>query len=253
MPAIARSSASPGPAPSRPAPRRPPQRPRPAARVRTPRGKAAAAAPAAAPRALDDLDLPDELPGPRRPIGAAERAAFETAALPYQRELLGAALRLTRSRSDAEDLVQETLLRALAAWPSFIPGSNCRAWLHRILTNSFISGYRRRRRHNRFASETGEDATRALYGASLERAADPKALVGAHALGDEVVAALAELADDYRTVVELADLQGIRYREIADRLGVPIGTVMSRLFRARRQLEARLAPYAADHGITRAA
>jgi RNA polymerase sigma-70 factor (ECF subfamily) len=173
--------------------------------------------------------------------------------MPYRRELLAAALRLTRSRPDAEDLLQDTLLRALAAWPSFIPGSNCRAWLHRILTNCFISGYRRRRRLERFTAETGDDAARAFYGAAVDRARDPRALIAADGLGDEVILALAELQPEYRVVVELADLRGQSYREIAGQLGVPIGTVMSRLFRARRQLEARLAPYAADRGIARAA
>lgn len=226
------------------------RRPARPARSLTRRAPAVVAEAPAEARDDDDVDEPTQ---PRRAVTAAERAAFEAAALPYTRELIGSALRLTRGRADAEDLVQETMLRALAAWPSFIPGSNCRAWLHRILTNTFISGYRRRRRHNRFATETGDDAVHALYGAEVERAADPRALVGAAALGDEVVAALAELTADYRAVVELADLEGVRYREIADRLGVPIGTVMSRLFRARRQLEARLGAYAADAGITRAA
>jgi RNA polymerase sigma-70 factor (ECF subfamily) len=206
---------------------------------------------ASAPDLADDHD--DDAPTPpRRPLGAADRRAFEAAALPHRRQLLAAALRLTRRRADAEDLVQETFGRAAAAWPSFVPGSNCRAWLHRILVNTFVSGYRRRRRHDRFAGETGDDAARALYGPRLERARDPRAEIGARALGDEVVAALAELAAEHRAVVELADLEGLRYREIARRLGVPVGTVMSRLFRARRLLEARLAPYAAQQGIARA-
>jgi RNA polymerase sigma-70 factor (ECF subfamily) len=198
---------------------------------------------------------------PRRPRPPAAHAAppaqhdaagFEATVLPLRRDLFGAALRLTRRRADAEDLVQDTLMRGLAAWSSFIPGSNCRAWLHRILTNAFISGFRRRRRHARFTSEAPDDALRALHESALDRA-DPTAQVGTHALGDEVAAALDELAPDYRTVVELADLEGMRYRDIADRLGVPIGTVMSRLFRARRLLEARLAAYAAERGIVRSA
>jgi RNA polymerase sigma-70 factor (ECF subfamily) len=166
---------------------------------------------------------------------------------------MAAALRLARSRPDAEDLVQDTMTRALAAWPRFEPGSNCRAWLFRILTNTFISGYRRKRRHNRFAHETGDDATAALYGTDFQLAADPREAL-TDGLGDEALEALAELADDYREVVIRADLRGARYRDIARELGVPIGTVMSRLFRARRQLEDRLRDYAAtDYSIRRAA
>src|SRR4029079_15679095 len=123
----------------------------------------------------------------------------------------------------------------------------------RILTNGFISGYRRRRRHNRFAHETGDDAVTALYGDDQERSSHPEAEL-TDGLGDETLNALAQLGEDYLKVVILADLNGPRYRDIADLLGVPIGTVMSRLFRARRQLEERLRDYAAaDYGIRRAA
>jgi len=187
---------------------------------------------------------------------APARAAagdFTASVLPYQGELLAAALRYTRNRADAEDLVQDTLARALAAWSRFEPGSNCRAWLHRILTNGFISGYRRRRRHNRFTHETGDDAIAALYGEDVERAGNPEAEL-TDGLGDETLSALAELGEDYLKVVILADLRGARYRDIADQLDLPIGTVMSRLFRARRQLEERLRDFAAaDYGIRRAA
>ncbi|HWM88136.1 MAG TPA: sigma-70 family RNA polymerase sigma factor [Kofleriaceae bacterium] len=174
--------------------------------------------------------------------------------MPHKEELLAAALRYTRNRADAEDLVQDTMTRALGAWSRFEPGSNCRAWLFRILTNGFISGYRRRRRHNRFAHETGDDAVAAFYGEDFDRVGNPEEQLMAGGLGDEVESALAELGEDYLKVVLLADLRGARYRDIATELGVPIGTVMSRLFRARRQLEERLREYAAtDYGIVRAA
>jgi RNA polymerase sigma-70 factor (ECF subfamily) len=174
--------------------------------------------------------------------------------LPHRDVLLAAALRMTRQRNDAEDLVQETLLRAYMAWQSFAPGTNCRAWLLRILTNAFINGYRRRRRHNRFTNDCPDDAVAAFYGDAPEEAKDPEASLLRDELGDEVTAALDTLAPDYREVVELADLQGVRYREIADLLGVPIGTVMSRLFRARRLLEVQLSDFAAtDYGIRKAA
>jgi RNA polymerase sigma-70 factor (ECF subfamily) len=179
---------------------------------------------------------------------------FATACLPHQPEMYGVALRLTRSPDDAKDLVQETLMRAMCAWSRFEPGSNVRAWLLRILTNAFINGYRKRRRHARFANERPGDALAALYGEPKDQVPDPIEEKVASELGDEVAAALGTLAPDYREVVERADLKGERYRDIADALDVPIGTVMSRLFRARRQLEAQLEAYAAeDYGIRRAA
>lgn len=183
-----------------------------------------------------------------------ERGRFEDVVLPHRDELYACALRYTRNPGDAEDLVQEALMRAFAAWGRFIPGSNARAWVFRILTNSFINTCRRRKRQRRFATETPDDAERALYGSARPRAArDPEAAMLADRLSDEVVVALQRLADDYRDVVLLADLGGVRYRDIAEQLGLPIGTVMSRLFRARRQLERELGDYAArDYGIRRA-
>jgi RNA polymerase sigma-70 factor (ECF subfamily) len=189
----------------------------------------------------------------RRRAAATGPGDFAAAVMPYQSELMAAALRYTRNRADADDLVQDTMTRALAAWPRFEPGSNCRAWLHRILTNGFISGYRRRRRHNKFTHETGEDAVTALYGEEREKVGNPEEPL-IEGLGDETLRALAELGEDYLKVVILADLRGARYRDIADQLGVPIGTVMSRLFRARRVLETELASFAnKDYGIKRAA
>lgn len=182
-----------------------------------------------------------------------DAADFETQVLPLRRDLYGTALRYTRNPADAEDLVQDTLVRAYAAWPRFQPGSNLRGWLHRILVNGFISGYRRDKRRRRFAT-SGDDAVRALYGDGCDQPADPRSALERRALGDEVVAALSKLGDDQRRVVELADLRGARYKDVAAELGVPLGTVMSRLFRARRQLEGELQGYAArDYGIGRAA
>jgi RNA polymerase sigma-70 factor, ECF subfamily len=185
---------------------------------------------------------------------AARHDDFAAACLPHQPEMYGVALRLARSPDDAKDLVQETLIRAMCAWNRFEPGSNVRAWLLRILTNSFINGYRKRRRHARFATERPGDALSALYGEPRDQVPHPVEEKVATELSDEVQAALGTLAPDYREVVERADLRGERYRDIADALDVPIGTVMSRLFRARRQLESQLEGYAAeDYGISRAA
>ena len=150
--------------------------------------------------------------------------------------------------------MQETLLRAMCAWASFQPGSNLRAWLFRILTNSFINGYRKRRRHQRFASERPGDALIALYGRDQDRTDDLQTELFGDELCDEVKTALGRLGPEYRDVVERADLNGEHYKDIADALDIPIGTVMSRLFRARRVLEAELAGFAArDYGIKRAA
>ena len=154
----------------------------------------------------------------------------------------------------AKDLVQETLMRAMIAWTSFQTGSNLRAWLFRILTNAFINGYRKRRRHQRFASERPGDALAALYGRDQDHTGDVEEALTHDELCDEVKTALDHLGADYRDVVERADLHGEKYKDIADALHVPIGTVMSRLFRARRVLETELAPMAArDYGIKRAA
>ena len=168
--------------------------------------------------------------------------------------MFGVAMRICRDPDTAKDLVQETLLRAMVAWASFQPGSNLRAWLFRILTNSFINGYRKRRRHQRLATERPADTLSALYGRDQDHTDDLEEALCAGQLSDEVTAALGRLAADDREVVERADLRGEKYKDIADALALPIGTVMSRLFRARRVLEAELAGFAAtDYGIKRAA
>ena len=184
----------------------------------------------------------------------APHAAFALSCVPHQQELFGVAMRICRDPDTAKDLVQETLLRAMCAWDSFQQGSNLRAWLFRILTNAFINGYRKRRRHQRFACERPGDALIALYGRDQDRTDDLEDTILGDELCDEVQSALGELGPEYRDVVERADLRGEKYKDIADALEVPIGTVMSRLFRARRVLETQLAPMASrDYGIKRAA
>ncbi len=180
--------------------------------------------------------------------------AFTVACIPHQAELFGVAMRICRDPDTAKDLVQETLLRAMVAWDSFQTGSNLRAWLFRILTNAFINGYRKRRRHQRFATERPGDALNALYGRDQDHTDDLEESVIGDELCDEVKSALDRLGPEYRDVVERADLKGEKYKDIADALHVPIGTVMSRLFRARRVLEGELAGFAnKDYGIKRAA
>jgi RNA polymerase sigma-70 factor (ECF subfamily) len=181
------------------------------------------------------------------------RNDFEAQAIPLLDDMFAAAMRLCRNPADAQDLVQDSMVRAYAAWDRFEHGSNCRAWLLRILTNGYINGYRRGRSHKKFASRPGDEPVELLYGSErYHAAADPEGALTAPLLSDEVTRALAELPEDYRLVVVLADLEGLSYKAIATLVGCPVGTVMSRLFRARRQLEARLAIYARkEYGVGR--
>lgn len=207
-----------------------------------------------APRAAAQVGSAPRTGAPVEVKADSSMRSFALQCVAHQRELYGMALRLTRNPDGAADLVQETLLRAMTAHDSFIAGSNLRAWLMRILTNSFINIYRKRRRHQRLACERPGDALTALYGTDEDFQPDPELELTENQLGDEVRAALGRLGPQYREVVERADLRGEKYRDIADSLQVPIGTVMSRLFRARRELEGELAGYAAtDYGIRRAA
>lgn len=161
---------------------------------------------------------------------------FERTMLGHARELLGTAVRLTGSRAEAEDLVQDSVLRAWQYRAHFETGSNARAWLHRIMMNTFINGYRRKRR---------ERDILALAGTNLDDEHLPSENV---ALGDEVESALRALPDEFRSVVVRIDLKEQSYREVADALGCPIGTVMSRLHRARRVLKSKLRSYAEAEG-----
>ena len=171
------------------------------------------------------------------------RASFEAEALSYLDDLYRVALRTTRRPADAEDLVQETILRAYKAWDGFEAGSNCKAWLLRILMNTFITTYRRGKTARAFVERDQRETSELLYGGRAEAAADP-ARKHEDVLSDEVAAALAALPEPYRVVVVLSDVEGLRYREIAQTLAIPVGTVMSRLHRGRRQLEAVLGEHA---------
>jgi RNA polymerase sigma-70 factor (ECF subfamily) len=185
----------------------------------------------------------------------ASRQEFMQAVTPVLDGLIGAAVRLTGVRCDADDLVQESLLHAYQSWNRFEPGTNVRAWLHRILVNTYISGYRRRVRERRALDVETDPSKRALLitsAQSLVEGADGGVQYGG--LGRAVQNALDELPTEFRTVVVMADLGELTYREIADALGCPIGTVMSRLHRGRRALAKRLAPQlgvtlSEDHGV----
>jgi len=165
-------------------------------------------------------------------------ARFEHDVLPALSRLYPAALRMTRNASDAEDLVQETSAKAYAAFHQFKPDTNLRAWLNRILANTFINGYRKRRREP--VQELGADFERDWQTDSPRaRSAEAEAM---DRLGDaEIVQALLDLPEAFRMTVYLADVEGYPYKEIAEIMGTPVGTVMSRLHRARGRLREQLA------------
>ncbi len=182
----------------------------------------------------------------------AERSArFERDALPHLDSLYGAALRMTRSPSEAEDLVQETFLKAFASFHQYRDGTNLRAWLYRILTNTFINNYRRKQREPLATStddvEDWQMSRAEGHTSSGLRSAESEAL---DRLPDtDVKEALAALPTDFRMAVYYADVEGFSYKEIAEIMGTPVGTVMSRLHRGRRLLRTLLADYAAERGI----
>ena len=157
--------------------------------------------------------------------------------------LYPAAVRMTGSVPDAEDLVQETLAKALAASEQFRPGTNLKAWLHRIMTNLYISGYRKRRQQPPIVSGDAArwqlDFARPGGGADSRSAEDH---VLAHALNADIVAAIRALPASQRVTVYLADVQGLGYRQICDVTGMPIGSVKSALHRGRTRLRAQLVP-----------
>ena len=185
------------------------------------------------------------------PAEREARAAFRREALVHIDALYGAAVRLTRNPSAAEDLVQETVLRAFRKWDQFKQGTNCRAWLFRILTNTFINGYRRRSKEREIldAEKGGRHNERFFSRESATSWADPERGFARHHLSPAIQDALEQLKPDFRTVVILADLQDFSYKEIAEIVGCPIGTVMSRLFRGRQALKKLLRAEAAAYGI----
>lgn len=191
------------------------------------------------------VDVDSETPDERS-------ARFERDAMVHLDQLYGAALRMTRNPSDAEDLVQETYAKAFGSFHQYTPGTNLRAWLYRILTNTYINMYRKAQRQPKISGE-GEQiedwqlARAESHESTGLRSAEMEALD--HMPDSVVVDALNQLSPDFREAVYLADVDGFAYKEIAEIMGTPIGTVMSRLNRGRTQLRKLLADHAASRGI----
>ena len=206
--------------------------------------------PASTARGSDEAGAPDA----GAPDSGAPDFDFESEALSHLDSLYGGALRMTRNPHDAEDLVQETFVKAFRARDRFTPGTNMRAWLYRIMTNSYISLYRKKQRRPKEAwTDTVEDwqlAEVAGHTSSGLRSAETEALD--HLPDSAVKDALGELREDYRMAVYLADVEGFAYKEIAEIMDTPIGTVMSRLHRGRHQLREKLSDYAYRSGFLRA-
>ncbi|HEU5113807.1 MAG TPA: sigma-70 family RNA polymerase sigma factor [Acidimicrobiia bacterium] len=183
----------------------------------------------------------------------ADQANFERDAMQYARQLYSAAMRMTRNPADAEDLVQETFLKAYRAYHTFEEGTNLKAWLYRILTNTYINKYRK---DSRRPSEVDLGSVEDLYlyrnigseeSAEAARTTEDRVLDGL--VESDIKKAVEDLPENFRLPVLLADLEGFSYKEISDILDIPIGTVMSRLHRGRKAMQKSLWEYAVNRGL----
>lgn len=185
------------------------------------------------------------------PGGAAE-ADFRSEALPHMDAVYRFALRLTGARDRAEDLVQETFLRAFRSWDQYTPGTQCKSWLFTICRNVFLRGEERANRHEEILSEkVGRssgifDVVSPVWVKAAD--ADPEGEFFESIVDEEVLQRIQALPEEYRTAVVLSDLEGFSYQEISEMVGVPVGTVKSRLFRGRRILQNQLYEYAVSMG-----
>ena len=180
------------------------------------------------------------------------RQSFQEEALPHLEAVYRFGLRLAGSPAAAEDLVQDTFYRAWRSWEQYTPGTNCKSWLFTICRNVFLRKRERSKRHDEILTEQAPDDPDSLsrenpvFAAS--RDSDPEGDFFREIVDDEILDAIDELPEEYRTAVVLSDLEGMAYKEIADLMDVPVGTVKSRLFRGRRMLQDRLREYAVSMG-----
>ena len=190
---------------------------------------------------------------PKQQIDQSKAWNFEETAMPFVDSLYNTAYRMTRNAEDAQDLVQETYFKAYRYYDKFAEGTNLKAWLFKILKNTFINNYRKKQKQpyqtdfadieESLESRVQDDAHR-----SLSR---PDEILLENVLDEHVQKAMDGLPEDYRMAVVLADLEGFSYKEVAEILEVPVGTVMSRLYRGRKLLEEAMLRYARDHGYLR--
>jgi RNA polymerase sigma-70 factor (ECF subfamily) len=187
-------------------------------------------------------------------LSASDKQRFQEDAMPLLDSLYAGALRMTRNPADAEDLVQDTLLRAYRAFDRFEPGTNLKAWMFRIMTNAYINTYRKKQREPKKVSQDDVedfDLYRELKDHDPQWSQTPETLVLDALVDSDITDAIDDLPDQFRLAVILSDVEGFSYAEMAEIMDVPLGTVMSRLHRGRKALQKRLWELARDRGIVK--